>query len=360
MSDRAIRLVVLAIDGRGGPILLADGVRVARIPKSPHIGGADLPGEHGRGSSPSAKRIVGDCFGDRRQDALGERFGLGEQRPRPEGQREPCIGQVPHGLGRQDVEDGEPLYTVRVVEGHAVGDATAAIVAGDREAPEPEPLHDGYHVLGHGSLCVRLMVPSGGRATAAPVAAKVGTDDREVADKQRRDGAPHQVRLRKAVQQEDRRPGPVRAHENAGLTRLDLRGCEVIHHFRLCSFLRTRATICSSSVSPFDERPLSTLKGLCYCRAMCFSPSQVSPSTGWPKARTILLPARSCNAARSISMYLSHVPRGRWDPSHLYTGTSLRPSSRLDYPISTRVPGETIRKTSRTGQPSYYKRLASL
>jgi hypothetical protein len=49
------------------------------------------------------------------------------------------------------------------------------------------------------------------------------------------------------------------------------------------------------------------------------------------------------------SMYLSHVPRERADPSHSYTGTSLRPSSRLDYPISTRVPGETVRKTSRIG-----------
>jgi hypothetical protein len=52
---------------------------------------------------------------------------------------------------------------------------------------------------------------------------------------------------------------------------------------------------------------------------------------------------------RSISMYLSNVPRERADPSHSYTGTSLRPSSRLDYPISTRVPGETVRKTSRIG-----------
>jgi len=80
------------------------------------------------------------------------------------------------------------------------------------------------------------------------------------------------------------------------------------------------------------------LKGLCYFRAMCVSSSQVSPSTGWPRARAILLPARSCNAARSISMYLSHVPRGTADLSHSYTGTSLRPSSRLDYPISTRAP----------------------
>jgi hypothetical protein len=73
------------------------------------------------------------------------------------------------------------------------------------------------------------MVPGGGRATAQPVAAKVGADYRKGAGEQRRDAAPHQVRLREAVQQEDRRPGPLRAHENAGLTRLDLGRCELIH-----------------------------------------------------------------------------------------------------------------------------------
>src|ERR687897_138383 len=196
---------MLAIDGRGGSILLTDGVCVARLSKSAHIGGAN-----------------------------------------------------------------------------------ATIMSSDREARKSKPLHHGHHVLRHGSLRIWRMVPGGGRAAAAPVASKIGADDRKVAGKQRRDAAPHQVCLRKAVQQEDRRPGPVRAHENADLTCLDLGGCEVIYHFRPCSFLRTRATICSSSVSPFDGRPLSTLKGLCYCRAMCFSPSQVSPSTGWPKARTIL------------------------------------------------------------------------
>src|SRR5829696_4124412 len=125
----------------------------------------------------------------------------------------------------------------------------------DREARKSKPLHHGHHVLRHGSLRIWRMVPGGGRAPAAPVAAKIGADDRKVAGKQRRDVAAHQVCLRKAVQQENRRPGPVRAHENACLTRLDLGGCEVIHHFRPSSFFSTRATICGSSVSPLATIP---------------------------------------------------------------------------------------------------------
>src|SRR4029453_913856 len=67
-----IRPVVLAIDGRGGPVLLADGVRVAGILEGLHVGGADLRGERGRGRAPSAERVVDDGIGDRRKDPLGE------------------------------------------------------------------------------------------------------------------------------------------------------------------------------------------------------------------------------------------------------------------------------------------------
>jgi hypothetical protein len=80
-----IRAVVLAVDGRGGSILLADGVRMARISKSPHVGVAAPLREHSRGRAPSAERLVDDGIGGCRQDALGKRIRLSEQRPRPEG-----------------------------------------------------------------------------------------------------------------------------------------------------------------------------------------------------------------------------------------------------------------------------------
>jgi hypothetical protein len=47
------------------------------------------------------------------------------------------------------------------------------------------------------------MVCSRRRTAAAPVAAKVRADDRKVAREQRRDLPPHQVVLRKTVQQQE-------------------------------------------------------------------------------------------------------------------------------------------------------------
>src|SRR5215212_1804527 len=137
-----------------------------------------------------------------------------------------------------------------MVESHTIGNATVTIMSGDREARKSKPLHHGHHVLRHCSLCIWRVVGGGDWAAAAPVAAKIGADNRKIAGEQRRDAAPHQVCLRKSVQQEYRRPGPVRAHENACLTGPDLGGCEVIHHFRPSSFFSTRATMCGSSVLP--------------------------------------------------------------------------------------------------------------
>jgi hypothetical protein len=42
----------------------------------------------------------------------------------------------------------------------------------------------------------------------------------------------------------------------------------------------------------------------------------------------------------------SHVPSGRAELSHSYTKASLRPSSHLDYPISTRVPRMSVLRSS--------------
>ena len=65
------------------------------------------------------------------------------------------------------------------------------------------------------------MVRSGRRAAALPVAAKIGTHDREFARQQRRNTVPHQVRLRKTVQQQERWALSAGAHEDAGFTGLD-------------------------------------------------------------------------------------------------------------------------------------------
>ena len=77
---RTVPLVMLAIDRRGGSVLLADRMAVGGIPKRLEVGRTYLRRTYGRGRTPSPERIVDDGFRRRRQNAFGKRFRLGEQR----------------------------------------------------------------------------------------------------------------------------------------------------------------------------------------------------------------------------------------------------------------------------------------
>jgi hypothetical protein len=79
MPGGTIRLVMLAIDGRGGSILLTDSMCVSRISKSLYISGTDLRREHSRGGAPSHERVIDNGVSRRRQDAFRKWFGLSEQ-----------------------------------------------------------------------------------------------------------------------------------------------------------------------------------------------------------------------------------------------------------------------------------------
>jgi hypothetical protein len=77
--------------------------------------------------------------------------------------------------------------TARVVERHAVRDAPAAVVAGDRERAVPELAHRRDEVRGERALGVRGVVVADRRAERVAVARQVGGDDREAVGKRRRD-----------------------------------------------------------------------------------------------------------------------------------------------------------------------------
>ena len=144
------------------------------------------------------------------------------------------------------------MHALRVVECEAIGDATAPVVPGDREAAKTEPLHDGHHVARHGSFGIRLVVRGRPGAAAAAVAAEIGADDGEMARQDGRHASPHQMRLGKAVQQQDRRAGARSADEDGGLPGLDLARIEIVQHpgsaYRLR--LRKRSVAPQSSSSP--------------------------------------------------------------------------------------------------------------
>ena len=109
-----------------------------------------------------------------------------------------------------------------MVQRHAIGDAAAAIVSRDIEARKSELLHHGHHILRHRPLRVSCVIGGRGRATALPVAAQVRADYGKAACQQWRDAAPHQMRLRKTMQQQHRRAGSRVADEDAGVTGVDV------------------------------------------------------------------------------------------------------------------------------------------
>ena len=110
----------------------------------------------------------------------------------------------PQGVpGGDDVEDGELGDRPRVVQGHAVGDARAPVVARHGEALEAEFAHHQDLVVGHRALGVGVMGGAAGRLAAVAVTAQVGEDDHVVLGQDGGDVVPHDVGLRVAVQQQD-------------------------------------------------------------------------------------------------------------------------------------------------------------
>jgi hypothetical protein len=101
---------------------------------------------------------------------LGLRLGPGEEVPVP-GRLHAGADPAPHLEGRQDVEERQPLHPARLVEREPVGDARAAIVAGDREPHMAERLHHGHDVAAHGALRIGLVRRVAGRRGGPAIAA---------------------------------------------------------------------------------------------------------------------------------------------------------------------------------------------
>ena len=103
----------------------------------------------------------------------------------------------------------------RMVEREPVRDAAAAVVADHREALVAERAHQRDQVGGHRPLAVLRVVERGRRCRRGlgrvAVAAQVGDDEAEVGRQRARDAPPHRVRLRIAVQQQQRRLGRIAA-----------------------------------------------------------------------------------------------------------------------------------------------------
>ena len=93
-------------------------------------------------------------------------------------------------------------------------DPRATVVCQHFEAPETERMHQLHHVLRHFALAVRRVIHAGvgRRLIAVTIAAQISRDDTEMLTQHRLDLVPDHVRLRVAVQQQQRRLAAVVAH----------------------------------------------------------------------------------------------------------------------------------------------------
>jgi hypothetical protein len=100
-----------------------------------------------------------------------------------------------------------------MIQRHPIGNAPAAIMAGDGELVEAELSHHTDHIFRHDSLRIRQVIRSRRGATALSVAAQVSADYGEILREDRSDIPPHEMCFRKAVKEQKGRSGAGSAHK---------------------------------------------------------------------------------------------------------------------------------------------------
>jgi hypothetical protein len=152
-----IGLLVLAVDGQAGPVVLAHAVDHCRILQcGPHVGMV--------GFSPSRPLTAsGTGVGIGVDHPLGRLVNLTEKPPVPPRTDEGLVEPLEVLDHRQAVHDDEPRDSIRMVHRRAEGDHRAAIVADHRAPVMPKGVQKRDNVAGHRPLG-RLDVPdaSGG------------------------------------------------------------------------------------------------------------------------------------------------------------------------------------------------------
>jgi hypothetical protein len=143
--------------------------------------------------------------GRRADHVLGERVRLREPEPVVVAERKRHVRALEVLERGDDVHDAELLDAPGMVEREPVGDARPAVVRRDGEAPVAEMRHQLREVPRHLALGVGRVVRRRRRLERAAVAAQVGAVDGVRLRQRRRDPVPHRVRLRVAVQQQQRR-----------------------------------------------------------------------------------------------------------------------------------------------------------
>ena len=146
LLGRPIGLLVPAVDGQPGPVVLQHGPDDLRPAGCLAKLGVVLL-THGRrvAAVPGVRVGVDHPLRD---------LGLGEEEPVPPPGGEPGVGAGQVLTDRDAVQQSQPGDQGRVVEGEPQRDVAAAVVPGQGEPVVPEPLHQPGQVAGHRPLGV--------------------------------------------------------------------------------------------------------------------------------------------------------------------------------------------------------------
>ena len=138
-----------------------------------------------------------------RNQGFRQRRRLDQKKPPEIPRRELPVGGPVHGRGRRDIEDGDALHGIGMVERQPMGHARAAVVSYDAEPVMAERPHQRHLVSGHGAFRVVAVLIAAGRTRGVTIAAQVRGDDGKTRGNQlRSDRIPGGVGLRMAVQKQ--------------------------------------------------------------------------------------------------------------------------------------------------------------
>lgn len=194
---------------------------------------------------------VGRCRVD---ELFRSRFRRGEEGPLPVEEAEVLVGTVVRVADRDDVHDGEPENSIRVIQCEAVGAAGPAIVSHDTEPAVAQMLHDLELVTADRVHAVGLVIGRTGRLAAVAVPTQVGGDDGVALCEAECYPVPHQMRFRNTVQERQRRSVAATASVDRRIRGSDVELFETVEHVHEPS-RDSRTVLCrrTSAVGADDE-----------------------------------------------------------------------------------------------------------
>src|SRR5438093_161668 len=228
VAGSVIRLIVLEIDSCRGAIVLARTVN-RPVREAAHVLGDGPLVEERRLAGPPEVAQDELPSRNRRDHALEHLVGLCHERPMPRVQRPLARGVAPHVARRENVEQGDLAHAVGMVQRQPMRGARSAVVPRKKEAVMAERGHHVDLIARHGAKRVMAMIGAAvDGADAVAVPAQIGGYDVEFCRQPAGDLVPAGMRLRVAMEQQQRRARTSVPQEDVGPVGPDPPGFETI------------------------------------------------------------------------------------------------------------------------------------